>query len=294
MNTELFKFMLKYEGAALDSHTINATHLANALLGLSSALDAINSSSNPDSVRMDLKIHALQQGSFGIEFVLQQDFMGQIASIFTGQTATAIVNAYALVHAFIDVCQLAKWIRGRSIDKVEPDTKAGTTTITIDGQSFQTQTTIYNYYQNTSINQSINQFFSPLSNEGIERVSFIEEQETVTFSREDASYICTEQPEHVLMEDTQKRVLTILTASFKDGSKWRVSLGDGSTFHAIISDTEFLNRVDSGEELFAKHDIIVVDLKTKQSLVAGNLKTTYEITKVYEHKHMPEQLSLLY
>ncbi len=131
-------------------------------------------------------------------------------------------------------------------------------------------------------------------NEGIERVSFIEEQETVTFSREDASYICTEQPEHVLMEDTQKRVLTLLTASFKDGSKWRVSLGDGSTFHAIISDTEFLNRVDSGEELFAKHDIIVVDLKTKQSLVAGNLKTTYEITKVHEHKHMPEQLSLLY
>ena len=90
---------------------------------------------------------------------------------------------------------------------------------------------------------------------------------------------------------TQGVVLKIESAVFKDGNKWRFTDGSRS-FFAAIEDTDFLSRIDSGEERFGKSDILIVDLRQIQFAIDGELKSEYRIVRILEHR-LPLQKPLI-
>jgi hypothetical protein len=85
--------------------------------------------------------------------------------------------------------------------------------------------------------------------------------------------------------------LNLISPSFEDGNKWRFSTKD-SKFFATIKDTAFLSKVDSGQELFGKGDILKVKMLVKQSETGDfQIKNEHEIIKVLEHRRF-DQLNL--
>lgn len=294
MNKNLYNFTIKYDGKALQDHSIGAVDLAQALFGLSGALTAINETLNRDEARVNLSIHALKEGSFGIDLSLYQDTFKQIANLFASNPVTGICNASTLVHIFIDLCLLASWLKGRKIEKAETRND-GKVVITVDGQEFITSTEALHVLPNLEVRTSVERFVTPLTHDGIDTLEFVDKGGTLnaTFTEEDACNILVEQPEVEITKDVARKVLTIEMASFKRGTKWKVSFGDGAPFFAEIVDEEFLQKVDKGAELFAKHDYLIVDLESKQSLLKGKVVTTHRILKILDHRRQADQLALV-
>jgi len=96
----------------------------------------------------------------------------------------------------------------------------------------------------------------------------------------------------VLTENVIKSYLSLESAVFKDGNKWKFWDGQ-SGFHAAIEDKEFLARVESGDERFGKGDVLVVEMRIVQSSSAGSFKIERSILNVLEHRIQFQQKSLL-
>ena len=62
---------------------------------------------------------------------------------------------------------------------------------------------------------------------------------------------------------------------------------------ATIADEDFLRRVDSNELAFAKGDVLICDVRVRQTQSPQGLKTEYTVESVVEHKQAARQLNLL-
>lgn len=93
--------------------------------------------------------------------------------------------------------------------------------------------------------------------------------------------IHTEPDEIKLMTITQKRILSIMSLSFKKDNKWKLSDGN-AVMKVKISDSYFLEEVNKGSS-FSKGDMLEVDLSLKSEITKDGLKTEYEVTKVLRH-----------
>ena len=80
-----------------------------------------------------------------------------------------------------------------------------------------------------------------------------------------------------------KKALTIISLAFKEDNKWRFH--DGSAvISGCILDEAFLRRIDNNLIAFAKGDILICEVRTKQTQDLNVLKTEYFIEQVVEHK----------
>jgi hypothetical protein len=84
-------------------------------------------------------------------------------------------------------------------------------------------------------------------------------------------------------------VVSILSLTFAEGNKWRLSDGERS-FSAAIEDQAFIDRVDGGIEAFRKRDMLRWRMRTKQSQRDGRLHTEYTVSEVIQH--IPRQMQL--
>jgi hypothetical protein len=149
-------------------------------------------------------------------------------------------------------------------------------------------------YRSRIVKQSLAKVLKPLEKDGIDVFASGLDGVTqnVVTAQEFASFLVAAQEADVVSDITSERVLLqVESAVFKDGNKWRLSDGS-STFHASIADTEFIQRVESGGERFGKGDLLVVNLRRIQSITDSGLKTEAIVEKVIEHK-APLQTPLL-
>ncbi len=83
----------------------------------------------------------------------------------------------------------------------------------------------------------------------------------------------------------------IISLAFKDDNKWRLTDGD-TQITALITDQDFLRRVNSNETAFAKGDVLICEVKTIQKQGVEGLKTEHIVQSVNEHKPAIRQLDL--
>ena len=137
---------------------------------------------------------------------------------------------------------------------------------------------------------------TPLSRDGIDSFSVLSPENQANpilhIEKSEAVYFIVPAPTDEEINDHTTIVsLQIVNASFAEGNKWRFS--DGSnTFFADILDEEFIRRVQSSTEVFAKNDILKVRLRISQWLTSRGMRTDYIIQEVIEHRLAHRRIDL--
>lgn len=79
--------------------------------------------------------------------------------------------------------------------------------------------------------------------------------------------------------------LGIISPSFEKDGLWKLSM-NGKTFIATMRDDNFQAHVNNGEIRFGQKDMLHVKLEISQKLVGSNLKSTFTVLEVIEHKEI--------
>ena len=297
--SQIATFKVSYEGEALANHEMNVRDLAPALLAIGELLEDSNRILNGDKAKIAVNIKATSPGSVVIHLSAVQDLLAQAVSLFSSNEATALVNAVEILRLLgfasaggAGVLGLLKWLKNRKIKSI----------IKIDGGDFQveaedgelrvTKNQEIKLFSFVSIRKNIETVFSPLDKEGVEKVSFIHDNEVNSVSKEERAYLQAPVVEQELIDESEiEQSLQIVNISFQEGGKWRFSDGN-ATFYAEITDKEFLARVEQNETAFAKDDVLKAKLKRKQYIVEGSIKTDYVIVKILDHRSALVQIKL--
>lgn len=289
-------FSIKYDGPALAGHQMDVRELAPALIALSNLLEESNKAAYPDSneVRVQVKGN-FKGGSFGVDFIAVQSITQQIVSMLSGPEATAAANLSGILTGLglvgggaVGLIGLIKWLHGRKPTAIikSGDAEIFEIRTTESVETFEVDLVTGRLYRSRIVKQSLAKVLKPLEQEGI--TVFASGLDGVTqnvvLSEDLPSFIEAAQEADVVSDITSERVLLqVESAVFKDGNKWRLSDGS-STFFAAIADEEFLSRVESGSERFGKGDLLVVNLRRVQYITDAGLKTEVNVEKVLEHK----------
>ena len=284
-------FLLRYTGDAVSEGSMDVSHLAPSLLAVNNALTGLNTLVNQDKTKVSLKVNALNKGSFIVDFLLNQDILDQVGHLLTGTGVSAYVNAVAIFESLVQILLLKKWLDGRTPDQVtvSPDHKK--VTFFIGQQSITVNYITYLGYQSPTVNSECSKIVEPLHCNGVDSITLSDRQHEASFSKSDLSALQASPADRILTSNVSERVVTLETAAFKDHAKWKVRLGDFSVF-VSISDREFLEAVDNGSKRFGKGDVLLVQLRTTQTLSDGRIVETFDVEKVLQHKASVEQLSL--
>ena len=296
-------FSIKYDGPALSSHQMDVRELAPALIALSSLLEEANRAIFNDAADVRVNVHGnFKGGSFEIDLVALQGIKDQIISIFSGPTATAAANLLAIL-AGIGLLKsgaggligLVKWLKGRkpSSIRIEGDRTIFELQMSETIETFEVDLAVGKLYQSRVVRQALAKVVKPLEAEGIDVFASAKDGATqAVVSKEEAVFFAVAATDADVVSDTtsERTLLQIESAVFKDGNKWRFSDGSNS-FFAEVSDEAFRARIDSGEERFGKGDVLIVDLRRMQSITDNGLKSEYFVVRVHEHKE-PLQMGL--
>ena len=285
-------FLVRYDGAALADNTMDVAQLAPALLSLSEALSGLNALANKDSAKVSLQVRALNKGCFIIDFLINQNILAQIGELLTGAGVAGYCNAYTLLRSLVDLLELKRRLAGRKPDKVTTPDASGTVTYIFGDQTFSVNLFTHAGYQNPAVNAACSKIVEPLNSAGIDSVSISDDETESIFTKDDVAAISAAPEDRVLSENEVDCIIVIEMISFKDQSKWRVKRGERDTIYVSISDEDFLQKIDAGEERFGKGDVLHVKLIETQTWSAGKINSSYCISKVMEHKTSAEQLSL--
>lgn len=294
-------FSIKYDGPALAIHQMDVRELAPALIALSSLLEEANRAIFQDGAEIRVHVNgSFKGGSFGIDLVALQSIAAQMVSIFSGPTATAAENLFAILGGVGllgsgGLIGLVKWLKGRkpSSIRIEGDKTIFELKMSETIETFEVDLAAGKLYRSRVVRQALAKVIKPLEAEGIDFFASGKDGQTqAVVSKEEAAYFAMAASDADVVSDTtsERTLLQIESAVFKDGNKWRFS--DGSNpFFAEITDEIFLARIDSGVERFGKGDVLIVDLRRVQSITDTGLKSEYLVVHVHEHKE-PLQFGL--
>ena len=293
MGSRQASLLLRYEGSALNSNAVPLDSFGPTLVEMSAALTCLNGLLNNRDVKVSLSVKAFKAGSFGIDLQLAQDFLSQIGNVLAGTSVSALCNADTLVHTLLEVIFLKKWLNGRTPELVLPDTAARKVTLQVNNTQITVSENVYVAYQNHEFQSHLAKIAEPLRTDGIDSVSVSDTTRVETVNKAELQAFQTFPDDKILSQDTAIRIVMLETAAlYKDQAKWRFKMGEGSSFFAVITDEEFLQRIDNGSERFGRGDLLKVELETVQTLSAGKILVSYNIRKVLDHKSSAEQLSL--
>lgn len=295
-------FSIKYDGPALASHQMDVRDLTPALFALSNLLEDANRAAFPTAGEVRVNIQGtFKSGSFGVDLVAVQNIQEQLISLFSGPGASATANLLQILTAIgfvgsAGVVGLVKWLRGRKPTAINTVGESVIFEVRTEEEveTFEVDLITGRLYQSRVVRQALYKVLKPLEQEGIDLFACGRDgvAESVIIKDEVPFFETTSNDVDVVSDILNEGVLLqIESAVFKEGNKWRFS--DGSTsFFAEITDTDFLARIESGDERFGKGDVLIVDLRRIQSITDNGLKLEYVLEKVREHK-APLQAGLL-
>lgn len=297
-------FSIKYDGPALASHQMDVRELAPALIALSTLLEEANKAAFPESSPVRVNVQGnFRGGSFGVDLIAIQSIKDQILSILTGPGATAAANLSGILAglgmlgaAGGGLIGLIKWLRGRKPTSIRLQ---GDTTVfeLIENESietFEVDLVAGRLYKSRIVRQSLARVVKPLEQDGIDVFACGNNGTTeAVVTKDEVAYFEQAAGDADVVSDSvsEKVLLQVESAVFKDGNKWRFHDG-ANAFFAEITDPDFLQRIESGEERFGKGDVVIVDLRRVQTIGDNGLKLEYTVVRVRDHQ-APLQAGLL-
>lgn len=290
-------FRITYDGAALQSHTMDVRELAPALLAMADLIKAANEELYGDKAEVRVAVRAsFKEGSFGIDMVFFQDILTQLTELFSGKEASASANAIQILSGLGilggGLIGALRWLRGRRVERIEErDNRA---VIWTADESIEIDLVTLRLLKNRRVRLELRNVLRPLESEGIDSFAATQGQALgALIVQGEVDYFSPPADTDLPLSDTLSRgmLLQIESAVFKDGNKWRFTDG-ARTFYATLEDPDFMARIDSGDERFGKADMLLVDLRQLQYAVNGELKSDYRIVRVVEHR-APLQKPLL-
>lgn len=295
MTTAEEHFTLKFDGEALNEHTMSVEQLAPSLLALGRVFQDAQRVASPGQPAASLNIKVTREGSFAVDLMVQMPSMLESAvSLMLSRDMQAGLSAYALVAITKDAIQMVKWVYGKLKLRTE-SLGDGQVRITDEhGNSIVVQSAALAIVQDGPFRQDLEAFTAPLDIEGIDSISLEDSGEATVIRAEDrTAYVVPDEEETEVAPPAERDVvLRIDNLAFQNGNKWKVNDGERA-FYATITDLEFLARTENGEERFTATDRLKVLLRSTQFKTSKNvLKFEHEILKVYEHQPGARQIPL--
>jgi len=290
-------FFVYYDGPALAENRMDVRDLAPALLALGDLVQEANRVLNKDKAEIRVNVKTFQDGSFGVDLELVQTIVQHITSIFGREDVTAVREMVEVLFgggSVYGLFALIKKIRNRKISSVKTLEKGNVVIVLDDAETIETNSKVVSVYRDVSVRTAVKKTVEPLRKEGISafRVNKVEAFEGTEIEKEDTDFFDLPEVEDQLITETETvQSFSILSLSFKEDNKWRLSDGTNA-FYVTITDKRFLGKVDNNEITFSKGDLLRVRLKTTQLETGEGLKTNYEAVEVVEHRSAARQLPL--
>lgn len=244
MPTNRTEFTVYYDGEALRGSRMDVRDLAPALLALGDMLEAANSVLNREKALVRVTVKAFQPGCFGISLVVIQSLGNRVMDLLAPgsdtRNALEILNLLGFTvlgvvggavtggHTLI---QVIKKLRGKNPKKtkklengnicIEFDNEEGVT------EEIEVATEVAELYADKPVRMAADKTMEPLRREGIDSLSLKQGEKFVPlFRKEEAacfSLSAVQQEDIPVSETEQERVLSIVSLSFKEDNKWRLS-----------------------------------------------------------------------
>jgi len=296
------QFQIVYDGPALDNHEMDVHDLAPALMAIGSLMEEVGNVLYGDKFKIGVSVKgSFKTGCFGVEMVaMAKNILADALDIFNHGNTTAVLNAAGIIgiirYSGGTLIGFLLWLRNRKITKTEVASN-GVVRVFVDEDHYDIEQTALVLIQNQKIRQAFENIISkPLSLNGIDSFSVIDinypDVPIVHITADESLYFSVPSlGDELINEQVSIVSLQIISASFIDSNKWRFT--DGSlTFHAEILDEDFLKRVNSSEEVFAKNDILKAKVKFIQWLTNKGMKSEYSILEVIEHRSSHRQIDI--
>jgi hypothetical protein len=302
MNSESLTFV--FSGPAVESGEIDVQDLAPALLAIGALVQAANSELNGDRAQIAVKVKATAVGSFEVNVTVVQSVLEQAKALF--DFANANKDGIAAVNDLADLIfkgttaagglggglfALLKWLRGRKPEKIT--VSAGDVQVHIGDTVFVTNYGTIQLAESVAVREQARKVVSTISGNGIESLRVRRGDETLSeVQRSEAQFFELLDEEETLADEVRTMTLQIISLSFKEDNKWRVTDG-GESFGATINDDAFLTRIANNDIAFAKGDYLICEVREVQHRGPRGLQKERTIERVIDHKPAARQLRLL-
>ena len=280
-------FNVIYDGKALESNEFDARDLSISLLSIHDLLNEANLILNQDRCDIKVKVKAsFKTGSFEIDFKIIQNIYDKLFQY--------VLKPIAILEAIKGCVKLIKWLKGQTPDKII-ENEDGTFSVYKSNKYIKCEKKELDLYQNYKIKKEFEKILRPLDNEGVS--TFVlksktdQDEKFVEIAEEECNYFKVNKGEDLIGENEITKNLSIVSLSFKEGNRWKVT--DGSdVFSVTIRDSTFLDDINNDKVSFRKNDIIKVRLLEKQYIANGVLKKESIIEKIIEHQKKPIEKKL--
>lgn len=275
------KLSIKYNGPTVESGRMDAVELGPAIFGVGKMFTETAKTLYGDETKVRLDVKAdFEHGSFGIEFLASSASPDLLPGLTLDEIAT-IATLLGLAGGG-GVLGVIRWLRGRDIDQAE-ETEDGYT-LHVHDESLTINIDEYRAFVNPDVRRGYQALVEPMEDEGVDSVDLrAEGQEAERIERDERKYFeGASPPEEEVSTDESRRVLEVISVSFKEGNMWRFAEGE-ATYYAEIVDEDFLERVDEHEVTFGKGDALLVRMETRTTRAGGQLEYDRKILEVIEH-----------
>lgn len=240
---------------------------------------------------LELKVNALEKGSFVIDVSIVESFLKQV---FSGDSMEYVANVCAVVGGVYGAYKL---LHGRAAktdaqrDYIKTRIKGSNNTVISNA--------IINIYNQVPVREAISKTIEAAEKDpNVEGFSVEGADEKTTFPRDEfPDYIHTNfEQDDMLPPDivkTERANLTIVSLSFESGNSWQFMFS-GFKISVRVKDNVLMDLIDRGER-FGKGDSIEVELEIVQRYnpsYRAYENRTYRILKFYKHNEAPEELNL--
>jgi len=281
-------FKIKFDG---QTHQVDAQVLISSLIHTTTIIQELNKYSDSGK-KIEIKVKALEKGSFLIHLELLETTFESLKTIFTKEN---IIVASSIITGLVGLIQLKKHLKGKPPKEVKNE---NSTTVIINGDNNQLSidSSIYQIYEsNTVVNDALAQNFDTIDQDpAISAFEITDEKEN--------PYVRVERPEFkdlsqkteiidenkkIIIENTR---LNIVRLSFEENLKWDFYYR-GNKISAKIADPNFQKLIDNGAS-FAKGDVLEVELHINQffdNSVNTYINKSYQINRIIQHYTRDEQ-----